>query len=240
MADHTQGEWVGESPQEFSRRLHLPFKDLRLLVRALTHRSYINEHYEAIEDNERLEFLGDAVLDFMVGDWLYHHMPEMAEGRLTAMRAALVSNDRLAEFARQIGLGKALLLGRGEADSGGRARMTVLGSGFEALIGALYLDSGFEAVRKFVEPFLSTAAEQVLVGNQERDPKSRLQEYTQSAGLGTPVYRTVQVSGPDHQRTFEIEVVVGERAYGRGKGPSKQTATKAAAREALHHFDLEP
>ncbi|MFN2197090.1 MAG: ribonuclease III, partial [Anaerolineales bacterium] len=140
-----------ESPVDFNRRVGLSFNNLRLLTRALTHRSYLNEHPEAIEDNERLEFLGDAILDFLVGSWLYHHMPEMAEGRLTSLRAALVRNDRLAVFADEIDLGDALRLGKGEAESGGRHRASVLGSAFEALIGALYIDGGLDKVQTFVE-----------------------------------------------------------------------------------------
>ena len=142
-----------ESPQDFARRLGLPFADNLLLSRALTHRSYINEHPDALEDNERLEFLGDAVLDFLVGAWLYNRFPEMAEGELTRMRSALVRTDQLAEFARQIDLGLALRLGRGELGGGGRERQAVLCAGFEALIGALYLNSGVSAVQSIHRAF---------------------------------------------------------------------------------------
>src|SRR5512143_1383664 len=144
----------GESPREFSQRLKLPFSDYLLLSRALTHRSYLNEHPEALEDNERLEFLGDAVLDFLVGAWLYNHFPEMAEGELTRLRSALVRTEQLAEFAQQIALGSAMRLGRGEAEGGGRERLALLCATFESLIGALFLDGGIEAVSKFVEPML--------------------------------------------------------------------------------------
>lgn len=227
-----------EAPSEFDRRNHLHFNNLRLLTRALTHRSYLNEHPEAIEDNERLEFLGDAILDFLVGSWLYNHMPEMAEGRLTSLRAALVRNEQLAVFAERIDLGAALRLGKGEADSGGRHRSSVLGSGFEALVGALYLDGGFEKVQDFVEPMLAESVNHVLRDNRDRDPKSQLQEYTQANGLGTPSYMTVSVSGPDHQRIYEVEVVVNENVLGRGSGRSKQAATKAAALDAIDRLDI--
>src|SRR5512136_1474202 len=124
-----------ESPLEFSQRMGVKFNNIGLLTRALTHRSYFNEHKDAIEDNERLEFLGDAVLDFMVAAWLYHRFPEMAEGQLTRLRAALVGNEQLAEFAQSINLGSAMRLGHGEAENGGRDRLHLLGSTFEALVG---------------------------------------------------------------------------------------------------------
>ena len=135
-----------ETPQEFAQRLGLVFDDWLLLSRALTHRSYLNEHSEALEDNERLEFLGDAVLDFVVGAWLYHRYPEMPEGDLTRMRSGLVYTEQLAEFARKIQLGNAMRLGRGETQSGGRSRSALLCDTFEALIGALYLDCSIEKV----------------------------------------------------------------------------------------------
>ena len=137
-----QGRETLESPLQFNQRVGLGFKNLALLTRALTHRSYINENPDAIEDNERLEFLGDAVLDFVVGAWLYHHYPEMAEGDLTLIRTALVRTEQLAEFARLIKLGKAMRLGQGEIASGGRTRNALLCAGFEALIGSYYLDQG--------------------------------------------------------------------------------------------------
>lgn len=222
----------------FNQRVGLNFKNLRLLARALTHRSYLNEHPEAIEDNERLEFLGDAVLDFLVGAWLYHHMPEMAEGRLTSIRAALVRNDQLAIFARNIELGRALLLGKGEAESGGRTRNSVLGSAFEALVGALYIDGGLEKAQKFVEPMIEGAVKNIIRDNKDRDPKSILQEYTQARGLGTPSYRTISTSGPDHLRIYEVEVLVDSDVYGRGKGRSKQLATKEAALDAIQKLNI--
>src|SRR5512143_1533712 len=140
-----------EPAADLSRRLGLPFSNISLLTRALTHRSYVNENPTSVEDNERLEFLGDAVLDFVVGAWVYHHCPEMAEGDLTRMRSALVRNEQLAEFARQLDLGRAMRMGRGEAASGGRDRDNLLGSTFEALIGAIYLDAGLSAVDRFME-----------------------------------------------------------------------------------------
>jgi ribonuclease III len=226
-------------PQEVLSELQSLFSNPSILNRALTHRSYVNEHPEALEDNERLEFLGDAVLDFLVGAWLYNHFPEMAEGGLTRMRAALVGNEQLANFARQIRLGELMRLGRGEDDSGGRNRPALLGSTFEAVIGALYLDKGIPGVQQFLNPFLVAASEQILEGRKDQDPKSLLQEWAQSEGYGTPFYHTVLASGPDHDKVFEVEVIIHGKVYGRGTGHSKQAAAKAAARSVLVSLDIE-
>ena len=224
-----------ESAFDLSQRLGLPFSNLALLTRALTHRSYVNE-YEAVEDNERLEFLGDAVLDFIVGAWVYNRFPEMPEGDLTKIRSALVRNDHLAKFARKLELGKALRLGRGEASSGGRNRDNLLGSAFEALIGALYLDAGLDAVHAFVNPILEDVRESIL--NQIQDPKSELQEWTQSQKLGAPHYRVISTNGPDHAVTFEMVVEIAGTEKGHGSGTSKSAAEHAAARDAMKNLGL--
>ncbi len=228
-----------ESPAEFAKRNSLPFKDISLLSRGLTHRSYLNENTDAIEDNERLEYLGDAVLDFLVAAWLYNRFPEMPEGDLTSFRAALVGTPQLAVFARQWGVGQAMRLGRGEDDGGGRKRDRLLCGTFEAIIGALYLDSGLEAVIALVHPILGPAVDQIVAKRQDQDPKSRLQEWSQSHGLGVPHYHQVSVSGPDHDRTFEFEVTINGTAYGRGPGSSKHVASKAAARNSLIELGLD-
>ena len=225
-----------ETPQEFNNRLGLGFNSQMLLTRALTHRSFINENPHALEDNERLEFLGDAVLDFIVGAWLYHHYPEMTEGELTLVRTALVRTEQLAEFARQIDLGSAIRLGQGEIVSGGRRRNALLCAGFEALIGGLYLDQGIEAVELFFEPYISQAVNKILVGGHPRDPKSLLQEWTQARGLNPPEYQTVKESGPDHEKVFLVEVTVGDLAKGVGEGYSKREASKQAAKRALEQL----
>lgn len=235
----SQGDLFHESPESFAKRVDLCFNDWGLLARALTHRSYLNEHREVLEDNERLEFLGDAVLDFLVGAWIYNRFPEMAEGQLTRMRAALVGNEQLAELARGLELGKAMHLGHGEDESGGRERSALLGSTFEAVVGALYLDQGVDAVQRFVEPMLETATDEILAVRGEHDPKSMLQEWSQANGYGTPVYRLVVDTGPDHDKHFEIEVVINGIVYGRGDGQSKQVAAKEAARSALANLGLE-
>lgn len=214
------------------------FQDPGLLRRALTHRSYRNEHPEAIEDNERLEFLGDAVLDFVTGAWLYNRFPEMTEGQLTRLRAALVRTEQLADFAAALGLGGALLLGRGEEDTGGRERESLLCATFEAMIGALYLDSGLDRVASFVQPLLGQASVRVLEQQTDVDTRSLLQEWAQ-AELGlTPSYRTVEEAGPDHIKTFTVQVRIGSEVYGVGVGRSKQTAALAAAEEALSRAGL--
>ena len=225
-----------ESASDLSQRLGLPFSNLALLTRALTHRSYVNENPDSLEDNERLEFLGDAVLDFVVGAWVYNHFPEMPEGELTKIRSAIVRNDQLAMFARHLNLGGALRLGRGEFASGGRERDGLLGSLFEALIGALYLDAGLGAVEKFVYPLLDESQEFIL--DEIHDPKSRLQEWAQSEKLGTPQYVTIGSSGPDHAKVFEVEVRIQGLTYGRGHGSSKQVAARIAAQTALESLGI--
>ncbi|MEW6401356.1 MAG: ribonuclease III [Chloroflexota bacterium] len=225
-----------EPASELAHRLGLNFSNQALLTRALTHRSYVNEHPDAVEDNERLEFLGDAVLDFIVGAWVYHRFPEMPEGDLTKLRSALVRNDQLAVFARRLELGRAIRLGRGESSSGGHKRDTLLGSAFEALIGALYLESGLRAVEAFVNPMLEEVRESVL--DAIHDPKSQLQEWAQSEKMGTPRYKTVNATGPDHARIFEVEVEIGGEVKGRGAGSSKAAAEHAAAQNALDNMSV--
>jgi len=220
-----------ESASDLSRRLGLSFSNLALLTRALTHSSYVNEHPDSQEDNERLEFLGDAVLDFVVGAWVYNRFPEMREGVLTKIRSAIVRNEQLAVFARRLNLGPALRLGRGEFASGGHHRDGLLGSLFEALIGALYLDGSLEAVETFVYPLLEEAQESIL--DEINDPKSRLQEWAQAGKLGTPQYITISSTGPDHAKVFEVEVRIQGRTYGKGHGSSKQVAARIAAQVAL-------
>lgn len=236
--EQNQHGWDSETPREFADRIKIEFNDLLLLSRALTHRSYLNEHQEALEDNERLEFLGDAVLDFLVGAWLYNRYPELPEGNLTRLRSALVRTEQLAEFGRTIQLGSAMRLGRGEEEAGGRDRPALLCGTFEALIGALYLDKGIEEVMGFIEPMLEPAADQILTSQKDKDPKSILQEWAQSQGFGTPHYRTINSHGPDHAKVFEVEVLVNDVVHGRGVGHSKQLAAKSAAFEALNQIGI--
>ncbi|GAB4493064.1 MAG: ribonuclease III [Anaerolineales bacterium] len=222
-----------ESPVELAARLSLPFDDLRLLTRALTHSSYINEHPTVIEDNERLEFLGDAVLDFLVGSWVYQHYPEMREGDMTRMRSALVRTESLAAFARRLNLGAAMRLGRGELFSGGRDRDLLLCCTFEALVGAIYQHKGLDAVRNFVIPLFEPAAEQLYTKMRSLDSKSALQEWSQANGRGIPRYETSAAEGPEHAKVFEVKVYLQEECLGVGTGPSKHAAQQSAAQNAL-------
>lgn len=233
-----QGNLEANVFQEFSQRHGLDFRDLYQLRRALTHRSYINEHPEALEDNERLEFLGDAVLDFLVAAWLFNHFPDFSEGQMTRYRAALVGNDQLAEFSRRLDIGSIMRLGKGEQENGGRDRSALLGSTFEALIGSIFLDQGIDAVQKFLEPFLESVIDNLVLDGRDIDAKSLLQEWAQSNGLGAPVYPLVDSYGPDHAKIFVVEALVGGEVYGRGEGRSKQAAAKVAARAALEKLGI--
>ena len=233
-----QGDLGVESPQDFAQRLGLPFNNYLILTRALTHRSYLNEHPEALEDNERLEFLGDAVLDFLVGAWLYNHFPEKAEGELTRLRSALVRTEQLAAFAFEIGMGEAIILGKGECATGGRQRPALLCAAFEALIGALYLDAGIETVVRFIEPRFERAAKAVLEDERLVDARSILQMWSQSEYGEIPNYQTTGTFGPDHDREFAVEVSIGKKVKADGRGRSKQEASQAAAANALQKLGL--
>lgn len=227
-----------EKAEYLSTSVRLEFNDLHLLNRALTHRSYINENSDVLEDNERLEFLGDAVLDFLVGAWLYKRFPEMQEGELTRLRSALVRTEQLAEFARAIELGHLIHLGKGEEESGGRNKEALLCGTFEALIGALYLDKGIDSVSRFIDPMLENAVAIILSSKKDKDPKSLLQEWVQAQGSEPPEYITILEKGPDHQKEFDVEVIVGGQIVGRGTGRSKQIAAKNAAISAIKNLDI--
>jgi ribonuclease-3 len=228
-----------DSVQALIERLGLPVKNPSLLARAFTHRSFVNEHTSAAEDNERLEFLGDAVLDFVVAAWVYNHFPEMAEGELTRLRSALVRTDQLAAFARRLDFGPVLRLGRGELVSGGRDRDNLLCGAFEAFIAALYLETDIQTAVQFIEPLLESTREQIFALPDLADNKSRLQEWIQGQKLGTLAYALVEARGPDHLRTFEVEVRVNGKALGRGHGTSKAAAEQEAAKAALATLGIE-
>lgn len=207
--------------------------DTSYLLNALTHSSYVNENPTMAGDNERLEFLGDAVLDFVVGAWVYKQYPRMKEGELTRLRSSLVRTETLAGLSRELGIGKAMLLGKGELMSGGRERDVLLCATFEAIVGAVYLSVGLEKAQEFILPFLKPLANELLKKIQTIDPKSRLQEITQSLGYGIPTYVMVDSAGPEHSKTFVIEVRIKGDAWGKGEGSSKHTAQLAAAMQAL-------
>ncbi|MFQ5422113.1 MAG: ribonuclease III [Anaerolineae bacterium] len=215
-------------------KLGLDFNDYSRLSRALTHRSFVNENAgRVMEDNERLEFLGDAVLDFVVGEYLYHRFPEMDEGDLTSLRAALVRTETLAEFARVWDLGSFVRLGFGEAESGGRDRSPILCATFEAVIGAVYLDQGLDVILKLMEPLIAPALKRIMADSLHKDAKSEFQVWAQARYNITPHYLVVDTTGPDHAKMFAVQVLVGDMVWGEGNGRSKQQAAQAAARQAL-------
>jgi ribonuclease-3 len=215
------------------------FTDERLLASAFVHRSYLHERPERIPgltSNERLEFLGDAVLNFITASWLFTRFPLRSEGELTSLRAALVKTSTLASFARSLDLGAHIKISRGEDTPAARNRPPLLADLFEAVLGAIYLDQGLEAARRFVLPFLEQQLEAIESGTAEIDYRTRLQEIVQSRFNLTPRYQVVAVSGRDHEREFTQEVFVGEQSLGLGSGPSKQAAAQAAARAALERL----
>lgn len=223
-----------EALARFQSQIGIQFEDVVLLDEALTHSSFTNEHPECdVGDNQRLEFLGDAILDFLVGEWIYTHYPSAREGVLTSVRAHIVRTNGLASFAEQIDLGEYLRLGRGEAASGGRSRAANLCAAFEALVGAIYLDQGMKRARAWVHRFLEQREEQMARHYGPRDPKTMLQEYVQGRLHITPAYRVIREEGPDHAKIFTVQVLVGDQVWGEGAGPSKREAEKAAADAAL-------
>lgn len=208
------------------------FKNKELLDTALTHRSWVNEHKGQRENNERLEFLGDAVLEFVVSKELYTKFPDKEEGFLTALRANIVNTVSLAEIAQKLKLGELLFLSKGEEESGGRTNQSLLADTVEAVIGAIFIDRGINEAEKFIqENLLSDLTERAA--QPLKDPKSLLQEKVQSKNLPTPKYEVIEESGPDHNKKFVISVMVGGEQWGRGEGKSKSVAEQEAARQAL-------
>lgn len=220
--------------------LGVDFKDTTLLQQSLVHRSYLNENPEApLESNERLEFLGDAVLGFIVAEKLYHQFPDFYEGELTKLRAALVRGETLSKVALSLNLGEFMYLGHGEEESGGRHRPRNLNCTLEAVIGAILLDQGLDAAKGFILRILDSELERVIKGKGVTDYKSRLQQVIQSRYKMTPVYRTIEEEGPDHAKVFTIEVMVGDSVLGQGCGRTKRAAETEAARHALESLSEE-
>ncbi|MBI2849240.1 MAG: ribonuclease III [Chloroflexi bacterium] len=219
---------------EIEERLGISFASKDLLRQAFVHRSYLNEDpYFPLTSNERLEFLGDSVLGFVVTQELFERFPLMSEGQLSHIRTALIRGETLARWATSLSLGSFLLLSRGEDSSGGRERPTNLACAFEALVGAIFVDQGLPTVQSFLNRFIHQELGKALDQIVTKDPKSRLQEMTQRKWQLTPSYRTASTAGPNHARLFTIEVVAGETVLGRGQGRSKQAAAQEAARLAL-------
>lgn len=214
-----------------------PFKNEALLVMALTHRSALNENNgSADESNERLEFLGDAVLELITTKFLFEKFPKQPEGTLTAYRSALVKTTTLAQAAIRLGLGDALFMSKGEEATGGRTNESLLADTMEAVIGALYLDQGIEIVDTFLKKELFTEIDAILENKLYKDPKSHLQEVVQSLGFDTPVYQVTTEKGPDHDKVFTVEAVVNGKSVAVGTGSSKQRAQQDAAQKALKKY----
>lgn len=214
------------------------FKDKKLLETALTHKSWINEHQGIRESNERLEFLGDAVLQFVVSKELYTRFPKKGEGYLTALRSSLVNTQNLYKIAQKLSIGGKIYLSKGEEEMGGRENPSILANTQEAIIGALFLDQGIEKAAKFIKENILTNLEEKLK-KPLKDPKSLLQEYVQAQGYPAPKYQVIKETGPDHAKTFTIAVLIGKKVWGRGTGKSKSEAAQGAAREALDKFPKE-
>ncbi|MFA6519930.1 MAG: ribonuclease III [Candidatus Paceibacterota bacterium] len=221
--------------EAFAKQLGVSFHDLNLLIEALTHRSYLNEHRDYTgSHNERLEFLGDAVLELAATDFLFKKFPAKPEGELTAYRAALVNTVSLAESSQALDVNDFLLLSKGESKDTGRARDVILADAFEAIIGAIYMDSGYEAAEAFIARNLYTKIDKVIAERSYQDAKSRFQEIAQEKKGITPAYETLSEIGPDHDKRFTVGVFIGSEEIARGEGQSKQEAEQAAAVAGLN------
>lgn len=223
--------------RQYIEEQQIPISDLELLSTALTHTSYANEHRQGeAKDNERLEFLGDAILDLVVGEYLFRKYPAWAEGDLTRAKASAVCEKALADCAARIDIGRVLLLGKGEEHTGGRERPSILADAFEALVGALYLDTSYAQVQEFVLAHLDKYLIRIDTGAYTRDYKTELQEFLQQAGDVDLYYRLLREEGPDHDKTFYIQVEQSGEPLGRGVGKSKKEAAQAAAEMALQQL----
>lgn len=219
---------------QLATRLGVEFKNLKLLQQACVHRSYVNEHPKFdVGHNERLEFLGDAVLELVTTEHLFDKFPDKTEGDLTAYRAALVNADSLSQAAQEVSLDDYILLSRGEARENGRGRQAILANAFEAVIGAIFLDQGYAAADRVIKHYILSRLEEVLEGKLWYDTKSFLQEKAQAECDLTPAYRVLAETGPDHDKSFVVGVYLGEELVGKGEGSGKQKAEQEAARSAL-------
>ena len=219
---------------EFERQAGVTFTNKALLKQAFTHRSYINENRgSGLDHNERLEFLGDAVLELVITDYLYQKYKEMDEGLLTSLRAALVNADTCSAVASKLGANEFLFLSKGETKDTGRARQYILANTLEAVIGAIYIDQGYETAKNFILLHITPLAQDIVEKGTWIDAKSLFQEKAQEHTGITPLYKTIRETGPDHDKHFTVGVYVGKELYAQGEGQSKQDAEQEAAREAL-------
>lgn len=228
---------VGPYIQFAKEAMGFEYKDIQLLITALTHRSYVNEHRKSVtEHNERLEFLGDAVLELVVTDYLYRNYDEQ-EGILTSWRAALVRTESIGAAGHKLGYESLVRMSKGERQGSERARMQILANAFEATIGSLYLDQGYDAASKFIHEHILNKLDTILTEGSWRDPKSHLQEVSQRIDGATPVYKVMEEVGPDHDKIFTLGAYVNGKLMGRGTGPSKQAAQQEAAKNALIAYE---
>ncbi|HYM64976.1 MAG TPA: ribonuclease III [Candidatus Sulfotelmatobacter sp.] len=212
------------------------FKNKKLFDQAFTHRSYLNEIKEKLSSNERLEFLGDSIISFVVSQYLYEKYPYFDEGVLTNIRSLLVNTKSLAQIAKSLDFGKFLKLSRGEEESKGRQNQSLLADSFESYVGALFIDQGIDIVSTFLEEIFVPKAEEIAKNKSFKDPKSLLQEYVQSKKQNSPSYKVLQESGPAHARNFRIGVYINSKLIGEGLGKSKREAEENAAEKALTFF----
>ena len=210
------------------------FKNKQLANQVFVHRSYLNETAETLESNERLEFLGDSILSFVVSSHIFDKYKTSKEGQLTSIRSVLTNTETLYEISKELGLGELLKLSKGEEAGGGRKNKTILANTLEALIGGIFIDQGIEAAKKFIEDNIISEAERIIEAQGLKDPKSALQEKIQESLRESPVYKVIQEEGPDHNKSYVIGVYIGEKLLAEGSGKSKQEAEKSAARNALH------
>lgn len=223
---------------EFAKeKLGFDFENINYLVTALTHRSYVNEHKKSVsEHNERLEFLGDAVLELVVTDYLFKTFTE-SEGILTSWRAALVRTESIGEAGDKLGYESLIRMSKGERNGSQRARQQILANAFEAVIGAIYLERGYDDAAVFIHKHILSKLDKIIETGSWRDPKSHLQEVSQRIDGQTPVYRVIEEVGPDHDKIFTLGAFVGDKLMGKGTGPSKQVAQQVAARAALIAYE---
>lgn len=229
-----------DSRSTVERALGYTFRDPRCFAEAVTHKSYSNEQMGGVPagHNERLEFLGDAVLELIVSDYIFAHYPGMDEGQLTRIRAEVVNEKSLARIGRHLGLGACLLLGKGEEMSGGRHKTSLIADALEALLGAVFSDGGFEATRSVVLPLVEDSIHKAASRKEGMDFKTRLQEWLQARKQGIPVYKLIAAEGPDHKKLFTCQVACEGSVLGQGQGKTKKAAEQEAARQALQDSEL--
>lgn len=209
------------------------FNDPKIEFQVFTHRSYLNESNDARESNERMEFLGDSILSFVVSSYIYENYPNLKEGELTNLRSILTNTETLYHVAKELKLGEYLKLSKGEEASGGRVNKSLLANTYESVVGGLYLDQGIEAARIFIHDSIISQIDSIIQDQGLKDPKSNLQEILQEKYKESPIYEIIEEVGPDHARTYTVQVRIGSKVLGNGTGKSKQEAEKQAAKEAL-------